>query len=211
MSRYSVWREPEFDDHGVEFALDPPTERLSPWDQWRANETTGKYATEDDAKLDFIAHVRDDHWDVDQEVGGEVVFPKPGCRATTVRVDYVLWPKKTLVESGWGVGPICVEVKRSGVKLGPVICQAQDYMRCVLNGPNGLKFRPQFCVIFPLARVGEAVQSIMSDARIGHAHIGEDGLLRIYLNGQKAYGQRGGIFLRSALKSGNKFGSRSTK
>lgn len=203
------WRtEPLTDNCGAEIICDPAPDALSPWEQWRANETTGKYATEDEAKLDFIAHVNDDHWYVEQEVTGEVVFPKPGCRLATVRVDYVLYPKMQLIESGWSVGPICVEVKKSGVKLGPVICQAQDYMRCTFNGPYGMRFRPQFCVIFPLARVGETTQSIMSDGRIGHSHIGDDRVLRVYLNGQMAYTERGGVFLRSALKSGKKFGSR---
>lgn len=177
------------------------------------NATTGPYATEQEAKSAFISHVDDSHWEVLQEVTGEVIHPKVGCRATSVRADYILFPKEPLISSGWCVGPICVEVKRSGARLGPVICQAQDYMRCAFRAPHGLVFIPSFCVIFPLRRVSEAPQSIMSDGRIGIAYIDErdDGLC-IHLNGSLVYAQSGGVTLRSALtpavRSGQKFGSR---
>lgn len=193
---------------GEAIVLDPNPCELAPWDKWRASLTSGSYASEDEAKLDFISHVNDHHWHVEQEVSGEVVFPKPDCTARLVRADYVLFPRPVLIEQGWSAGPLCVEVKRSGAKLGPVINQAIDYMRCVFNGPYGQRFQPKFCVIFPMERMFEAVQSIMSAQRIGHAHIGGDGVLRVYLNGVCAYTESGGVFLRSALKSGRKFGSR---
>ena len=172
------------------------------------NATTGKYATEEEAKLAFISHVNDSHWDVLQEVTGDVIFPKIGCSRESVRADYVLFPKESLISAGWSVGPICVEVKRSGKELGPVICQAQDYMRCAFRAPNGIVFIPSFCVVFPLRSVTGAVQSIMSDGKIGHAYVDDrDDRLCIHLNGALAH-THGGIFLRSAIRSGRKFGSR---
>jgi hypothetical protein len=193
---------------GVDILSDPPAFSLPPWQQWRSMLTTGNYEAEEDASKDFIAHINDEHWHVEQEVTGEVVFPKPDCKSRAVRVDYALFPRPSLVEHGWSAGPIIVEVKKSGVKVGPVISQAMDYMRCVFNGPRGQRFQPRFCVIFPLQRLYEHMQSIMSDQRIGHSHVGDDNVLRVYLNGTCAYTETGGVFLRSALKSGRKFGSR---
>ena len=108
------------------------------------NATTGPYATEQEAKSAFISHVDDSLWTVFSEVTGEVLYPKIGCRTTSVRADYVLFPKEPLESSGWCLGPICVEVKRSGARLGPEICQAQDYMRCAFRLPSGLVFIPSF-------------------------------------------------------------------
>lgn len=173
------------------------------------NATTGPYETEEEAKAAFISHVDDSHWDVYQEVVGDILFPKIGCKRESVRADYVLFPKDRLIQGGWSVGPICVEVKRSGSTLGPVICQAQDYMRCAFRAPHGLVFIPSFTVIFPLRGVAGAVQSIMSDGKIGQAYIDDyDDTLCIHLNGTLVYSQRGGVCLRSALRSGRKFGSR---
>jgi hypothetical protein len=199
---------PEMDSSGAEIIDDSGA--IAPLGhQWQAKSTTGEYDSEEAAKVDFVSHIRDDHWDVLQEVSGEVIHPRIGCSASKVRADYVLWPKPALVENGWCVGPICIEVKRSGYPLGPLLGQAMDYMRCAFRGPGGLIFIPQFCVVFPLGQVTTTVQSLMSSHRVGHSHIGYDGDLRIYLNGQIAYAQRGGVALRSALQSGKKFGSRS--
>jgi hypothetical protein len=191
-----------------QLVADPPRQSLPPWDQWRANETTGHYETEGDAKEDFIRHVNDDHWDVYQEVSGQVIHPKQDCHATKVMADYLLWPKRFLVSQGWMVGPIIVEVKRSGYKLGPLLSQAFDYMRCQFSPIPGVTVKPKFCVVFPLSRVQETVQSIMSHERVGHSHVAEDGRLRIYLNGIQAYTETGGVFLRNVERSGRKFGSK---
>jgi hypothetical protein len=199
---------PEMDNCGAEIIDDSGV--VGPIGRpFQANATTGHYSTEEAAKAEFISHIRDDHWDILREVSGEVVQPKLGCSSRGVRADYVLWPKPALVQSGWCVGPICIEVKRSGYPLGHVVGQASDYMRCAFSAPDGLIFIPQFCVVFPLRRVTEAVQSLMSSQRVGHSHVGPDGDLRIYLNGQTAYTQGGGVFLRSAMRSARKFGSRS--
>ena len=206
MSVRSVWN--ELDNCGAEIVADPTPEMVSPWEQRRCNQTTGNYETEEDARNDFVSHVNEEHWRVEEQVTGEVVLPKLGADKRRVCADVVLFPQKRLIEAGWLVGPVCVELKRSGVKLGPVISQAMDYMRCVFNGRYGLKFMPQFGVVFPLARVGETAQAIMSHNRIGHSHIGQDGCLRLYLNGVLAYTETGGVFLRAAQKSGRKFGSR---
>jgi hypothetical protein len=198
---------PETDSSGAEVIDDSGD--ISPiGHQWQAKSTTGEYDSEEAAKADFVSRIRDDHWDVLQEVSGEVMHPRIGCSASKVRADYVLWPKPALVENGWRVGPICIEVKRSGYPLGSLLGQAMDYMRCAFTTSSGVIFIPQFCVVFPLRRVTATVQSLMSSHRVGHSHVGYDGDLRIYLNGQIAYSQRGGVALRSAVQGGKKFGSR---
>ena len=193
-----------------QLVADHPKHLLPPWDQWRANETTGHYETEDDAKADFIRHVNDEHWEVYQEVPGQVIHPKQDCHVTQVRADYLLWPKSFLVSQGWLVGPIIVEVKRSGYKLGPLLSQAFDYMRCQFSPKElpGVTVKPKFCVVFPLSRVQETAQSLMSHERVGHSHVAEDGRLRIYLNGIQAYTETGGVFIRNVERSGRKFGSK---
>lgn len=203
---------------------------------WGTQETSGNYATEKEASDDFIRHVNDDHWEVLHEVRGEVIHPKIGCDKTSVSADFILWPKLSLINNGWDAGPICVEIKKSGVKLGPVINQALDYMRCLFTsrigneptvqyaGQRGLRFagddkvvefipphvdfKPRFCVIFPVPSVLGEAQSVMANNRIGWANIRTDGRLGIYLDGKCVYTETGGVFLRSALKSGKKFGSR---
>lgn len=200
------------DGSGFQLIAESDRSLYSSFDAWRANETTGNYQTEEEAKADFLRHVNDDHWEVLSEVTGRAIFPKHDCDPASVRVDYVLFPKESLITSGWTAGPICIEVKRSGKKLGPVVSQAIDYMRCcftVSRGQySGLTFRPKFCIVFPLARVQESLQSVMASERVGHAHVGIDSKLRIYMNGVCAYTECGGVFLRHAMKGGKKFGSR---
>lgn len=75
--------------------------------------TGGEYKTEDEAKAAFVdAFKKTDCFNIYPEVdcwyfGGSVFGDRP-----TGRIDYVLTPRKPLIEKGWLMGCIGVEVKK---------------------------------------------------------------------------------------------------
>lgn len=93
-------------------------------------------------RLEFERMVPAHLFEVFPEVRGELGESKPIKRKfkdwglsnqKVVRIDYVLCPRKPLLEAGWELGSIGVEIKncpglgRSGSKFGRVLSQLFDY------------------------------------------------------------------------------------
>ena len=106
---------------------------------------------------------------IDREVTGRLLFPNPHSTksSTSVRIDYVLHPSSWLVQSGWKWGPIGIEAKASGEKIGPVIAQCQDYTRSLFTFGNGYQILLPQVFIWPAGTFGGTPQSIMAQYRIG--------------------------------------------
>lgn len=132
--------------------------------------TIGSWATEDEsaAALDY-ALTAADLWKVYSEARGTLVQPRPGQVDKSMRIDRLLVPNKRLLDLGWTHGVVGIEVKRSGVKIGPPIAQAMDYSRSVWTLPGGISTWLNWVFIWPMGKLSNTVESICAQHRIGSA------------------------------------------
>ena len=142
--------------------------------------TEGDYATEDDSRLAleaaltwagcFNVYAEVDCW----YFGGSVFGDKPSGR-----IDYVLTPKKHLIDIGWRMGCIGIEVKKSGHKTGPLVCQMIDYSKAIYRLPDacGNSLVCMTCVVaFPAFCAKGPLESIMANHRCGVVRIDRGGM-----------------------------------
>lgn len=141
--------------------------------------TSGDYKDEDEAKAAFFsAFSSTGCFKIFQEVecwyfGGSVFGDKP-----TGRIDFLMTPQKPLLDAGWKNGVVGVEVKKSGHKAGPLICQMIDYSKAVYRLPDsaGCSLLCLSSVYsFPSFPCGGTLGSIMANHRIGSATIDKHG------------------------------------
>ena len=93
-------------------------------------ETTGDWLTEAASADAFEAAVAPSGlFRIYREVTGTLTQPRPEQVAKAMRIDRVLIPTQGLVALGWTYGAVGVEIKRSGVRIGPPLAQAMDYTR----------------------------------------------------------------------------------
>ncbi len=174
------------------------------------------YATETEsaAALDaLLAQVA--LWNVWAEVPGVMLQPKPCQRDRTVRIDRLLIPNQRLVDQGWKHGAIGIEIKRSGIKMGPAIAQAMDYTRAVWTLPRGgVQVWLSWVFLWPMPKQGGPVASILAQNRVGTAtsdhwttlqlKSGEQNILRVH---SPHSGRRGQVDIGSGT-NGRRVGSR---
>ena len=149
-------------------------------------------------------------WHVYREVPGMLSQPRPSQLERTLRIDRVLLPTQRLLDLGWKHGAVGIEVKRSGVKIGPPIAQAMDYSRAVWTLPGlGVKVWLDWVFLWPMDRQTGAMASILAQNRIGcaysskwivlHLKSGEANLIKIDRDGRIDIGE---------ARNGQKVGSR---
>jgi hypothetical protein len=141
--------------------------------------TAEGYEHEDEAKAAFFAAFSATGcFKIFQEVecwyfGGSVFGDKP-----TGRIDFLMTPQKTLLDAGWKNGIVGIEVKKSGHKAGPLICQMIDYSKAVYRLPESAG-SSLLCLSsvysFPAISCGGTLGSIMANHRIGSAMIDKHG------------------------------------
>jgi hypothetical protein len=164
--------------------------------------TCGEYSTEKEACAAFDKVMEDSGlFKVLTEVQGTYIqvphFKKYDGKP---RIDRLLMPNKKLIEAGWKYGAIGVEIKKSGVKVGPPLSQLLDYMSAVWTGPHGIKVILDYCFLFAMEKTGHALGSIMAQNHIGAAclrypphseyyrlqfFIGEQAILEYYPNSDR--------------------------
>ena len=169
--------------------------------------TEGEYRTEDEAKAAFFtAAIQTNQFNVYPEVdcwyfSGAVFGDKP-----TGRVDFVLTPKQSLIKTGWLNGCLGVEVKKSGHKAGPMICQMIDYSKSIFRLPDSCGRSlvcPTVIVGFPAFNVtGGVIASIMANNRLAMAYTHRG--LRINCGGKNIFGGQ----FQHTVECGYKNGSR---
>jgi hypothetical protein len=116
-----------------------------------------------DAILDRISGFR-----VFTEVRGAYTQPRVVQDQRTPRIDRVLTPLPWLMDAGWVHGPIGIECKRSGEKLGPPISQCLDYSRALWEiNHNWVALNWVF--LWPAKKTSGTVASILAQQRIGTA------------------------------------------
>jgi hypothetical protein len=169
--------------------------------------TAGDYATEDESRAAFeTAAKATESFNVYAEVdcwyfGGNVFGDKPNGR-----IDFLLTPRPSLIKAGWLNGCVGVEVKKSGHKAGPMICQMIDYSKAIFRLPDTCGRSlvcPTIVVAFPaFNKTSGLVASIMANHRLGVAYTHSG--LRMNCGGKAFFG---GLHLHT-IECGYKNGSR---
>jgi hypothetical protein len=140
----------------------------------RLNRTSGAFATEEHALVAFDDVVeRSSLFRLYREVEGYYMTHRPGRDLSHPRIDRILVPNSRLREQGW-VATVGVEAKRSGSKLGPLVCQALDYSWAIYDIGNTY-LHPEAIFLWPLDKdglegesIGHAIESVMTQNRIGY-------------------------------------------
>lgn len=183
-------------------------------EKYHTNEivTGGDFADEDDSQNAFmLAMANQRFFHVMREVSCWYYGGQPFQDNAIGRIDFVLMPRKEALDCGWRNGAIGVECKASGLKAGPVLCQAIDYAKGVFRSEStGLLFCLSAVFLWPgLSPDGGFVTSVMAQNRIGSAwrhknevgfSISSTGILRIKLETQ--------TMTHRPIVSGRKSGSR---
>lgn len=147
------------------------------------------------------------------EVWGYPLQPRLDSEQKLLRIDRVLIPSPKLINSGWKYGAVGVEIKQSGVKLGPVVAQAMDYSRCAFDVAGyGLRVMCQWIFVWPCDHIGHDIGSLMDQHRIGGVYgrgrMNQNDLTFKTASGGLLSVDRAGIFTIKQRKQGNRSGSR---
>lgn len=146
----------------------------------RADYTYGGWLTEESSAKEFDWQVSETGlFNVFTEVQGDPLQLRVGQELKSMRIDRVLSPTPKLRESGWTLGPFGVELKKSDVKIGPVIALAIDYRTCAWYMPHGYKVVLDFIAIWPINKQHGTTASFMAQQRIGAISHSRHSLLKI--------------------------------
>ena len=134
--------------------------------------TCGDWETENHstAALDSIL-TELGHFIIYREVEGYYLQPRLGQDLKRPRIDRILVPKPHLIEAGWHHGPIGIECKRSGAKVGPAMSQLLDYSRAawLVEPTKGIWIVVQWLFLWPLEYLHGPLASIQAQHRVGSA------------------------------------------
>jgi len=116
-----------------------------------------------------------------REVRGFYLQPKLDQEPKKPRIDRVLVPAPSLIQRGWRHGPIGIEGKRSGVKIGPPIAQLLDYSRAawLVEPSKGLWVMLPWLFLWPVEKTGGPIASILAQHRVGTAEPTWNGGLKL--------------------------------
>lgn len=132
--------------------------------------TCGSWPDEDASKAAFDELVeRTECFRMYQEVRGHYVQPRLGTDERQPRIDRLLVPTQRLIDAGWVHGPIGVEIKQSGMKLGHPLSQALDYSRAVWHFKRGYHVMCEFVFVWPVEKQAGDIASLMAQNRVGTA------------------------------------------
>lgn len=137
-----------------------------------SHRTCGDWNTEDESMAaldDIIEH--SGLFMIYREVRGFYLQPRLDQELKRPRIDRVLVPRPSLIQGGWQHGPIGVEGKRSGERVGPAIAQILDYSRAawLVEPSKGLWVMLPWLFLWPAKKTGGTVASILAQHRVGTA------------------------------------------
>lgn len=101
------------------------------------------------------------------ELWGFPLQPRLGTNLQKLRIDRILAPTETLIDAGWNQGYIGIELKKSDVKIGPVVAQALDYSRAAFKITHGRIVMLDQIFIWPFRGAAGDIESVMTQHRIG--------------------------------------------
>jgi hypothetical protein len=181
----------------------PPRE----YDTWF---TTGSWTTEAasasafDQLVDGLALFR-----IYREVSGTLCQPRPGQVDRSLRIDRILVPTAALITQGWAHGAVGVELKRSGVNIGPPLAQAMDYVRGTWS-VAGVWLQLGAVFLWPIHKQSGPLASVMAHQRIGSVSHGRSDTIKFSFGEEVILARNSfsGIRLSSHPRGGSKVGSR---
>lgn len=134
-----------------------------------ADRTVGEYRDESEAAAGFDRRIGQTAlFKSYPEREGWYIHPSPKSEVKRPRIDRILAPTAELVKLGWREGVIGVEIKASGVNIGPPLSQCMDYLRAVYELPAaGVLIVPSRVFLWPMRQVGGPLASIMAQNRVG--------------------------------------------
>lgn len=154
-------------------------------DTWNGS-TKGSFQTELEAE-DFLCNSAavNTWFSVYRQVRAKPLFSHPSKSSVTekYRFDVLLLPSSEIVAAGWKSGAVVIEVKKSGVKLGPCYSQAFDYVNSCAVGLSmlgGVLIIPSYCFVFPSRTDGGPVASLQTQNRFGCAFVDDYGKWEFY-------------------------------
>lgn len=173
---------------------------------------TMEYATEADAAeaIDVLISQRlSRFFRAYSEAPGRLMQPRAHQVDKTVRIDRLLVPTTAATrELGWAHGAIGIEIKRSGVKLGPWLAQAMDYARSVFE-VGGVWVQPGAVFLWPCEEQYGPIASVMAHNRVGTVCESRWGTLQMSFGQETVLrAERDGTVRARDLRSGRKVGSR---
>lgn len=176
------------------------------------NETSGNWLTEADSASALDRRLASHNlWTVYREVPGVLLQPRPGQVDKSVRIDRVLIPNERLHAAGWRHGAIGIEVKRSGVKLGPPLAQAMDYTRAAwtIAEARGISVLLSMVFVWPMPKQYGPLASLLIHNRIGSASFSKWTSLYLQFGDETIlHVDQAGEFRLGTIDSGRKVGSR---
>ena len=92
----------------------------------------------------------------------------PAASWQGLRIDRILHPTINAVQAGWQHGPIGVEIKKSGIKLGGVVAQVAEHRTTVFRSKlmNNTRIMPILFSIFPAERLLGDIASVCAQSNI---------------------------------------------
>jgi hypothetical protein len=126
----------------------------------------GEWLIEDDAGAEFDRRIEASGlFRSYAEVPGFYLAARVHREPKSARIDRILVPTPKLKAAGWS-STIGVEIKASGEKLGPALCQAIDYTYAAFD-IGGTFVHPEMIFLWPLQKQVRAVKSVMVQNGIG--------------------------------------------
>lgn len=172
--------------------------------------TAPHYATEADSAAAFDAAVEATGLFFNyKEIRGTLLQPRPGQIDKSVRIDRLMLPTQRLMDLGWHHGAVGVEIKRSGVKVGPAVAQAMDYSRACFTIFGGVQVVPSMVFLWPVDKQHGPLASVLAQNRLGTAEANRWAALRL-MSGEMTvlHATHTGEVRLGAVASGAKVGSR---
>ena len=129
--------------------------------------TLGVFADQAEAEHEFDSWILRTGWQLHTEVEGKYVQPKAFWNGKQPRIDKIVIPPRE-----YGLGAIGIELKPSGIKMGPALSQAMDYMRAAFEiKPSKIQVMLSSCFLFPAEIPGGTGLSLISQHRVGGCFI----------------------------------------
>lgn len=131
--------------------------------------TPGNWATEDASLEAFDRLIQQTGaFRVFKQVRGQYVQNLPYKDHAEPRIDRVLMPTPETVSMGWTYGPVGVEAKKSGVKIGRPVAQMLDYRRALFNINNsGTWVHLSWVFLWPMSQIHSEFASVMAQSQVG--------------------------------------------
>jgi hypothetical protein len=122
------------------------------------------------AEFDRLAQASGLFGPIYPEVRGAIIHPRLKSGEGAVRIDRILMPGPKLMAAGWEHGPIGVEGKCPGEKMGKALVQATDYTRSTFELKPGFHIMLEWVYLWPFRGAYGDLASTMAQNRVGTVH-----------------------------------------